>query len=149
MVCLFGQSDALAFQLSDAFLVGFDHARAGGIHDPVEQRVDLLAGIRELRLDGFTLRHSLDAAHLPDIGEDGLGKLVELRGGLQAAQDGFCPIFDIGTANRLTLGGAAWRVAEIIRVELVAALRPAGGHRLNPETSLKISADQIAMPQSK
>ncbi|WP_339948494.1 hypothetical protein [uncultured Albimonas sp.] len=127
----FGQRDLLALQLGDAGFVGLHDAVAGGVHDPVQQRIDLLLRLRQLALGladpGAALVESLRPGvleHLPRQGEQPLGRLQRLDERAELVLHQVAP-------DRLAIARAAFGRAQIIRVFAAClAARPAGGQQL-------------------
>nr|WP_246637812.1 hypothetical protein [Nitratireductor kimnyeongensis] len=72
----------------------------------------------------------LREAHVPGILEHGLGQLEQVLGRLQPLQKALEGAFQFLALDRLAIALAALGRAEIIRVFLILALRPAGRQRL-------------------
>ncbi|MEM7506555.1 MAG: hypothetical protein AAF415_07400 [Pseudomonadota bacterium] len=97
------QAQLLTLQLLNTGLISFDHRRAGGIDNAIQQRVNLLVYILDLsaqQAGGFL---SLMQTRSPHIMEHGLSHRKECARRLKALEDGFRTIFDLGTRNRLAL----------------------------------------------
>ncbi|MEL6570970.1 MAG: hypothetical protein AAFQ64_04890 [Pseudomonadota bacterium] len=82
MRSLFCQSDLLALQGLDAILKRFHHLRAGGFYDPVEDRINLVLQLPDLRVQGLLFATGACEAHVPGIDEHDLGERKNLTRGL-------------------------------------------------------------------
>ncbi|MEM7663960.1 MAG: hypothetical protein AAF292_17080 [Pseudomonadota bacterium] len=137
---LFGGNRLGAFQIADLGLIGLDDGFAGGAKDTLQQCVDLLRDVLDLLFAGCDGIGRQCPAGLPGNAEHRTRHLDQFLGGLQRLDDLANLSLDLVARDGLAIGVAGLRLAEIVGIVLVTALRPGRPQR----HATTIAADEAA-----